>query len=271
MTVESEVIEIVRAHNLRHLSAIVTEDGQVKVSVQERKPPRVKGFDPAEYYHNNREEIRKHQHEYYLRRRESRLSRHENATFKSEEDNNKMTDISVDSAEAVQERIPGEVDNFSFFNSPEMVGPTEAVHEPISGRNEDDSFSHFSEPASSVVAHDQLASAMAHCYSEMGRKVRPEEFTGTAIEIIQFFGFEREVVGNHLEPDEISLMYQLEDIGLINTKIEEHNLLDGKPWRVNYFILNVKKIREYASKNVEENPSDDSQVYQDLPEEVWAR
>ena len=116
-----------------------------------------------------------------------------------------------------------------------------------------------------------LAKAMAYLYSQNGTGAKADDFRDTAMQVIQFFGFEREVVGNHLEPDEISLMYQLEDIGLINTKIEEHNLLDGKPWRVNYFILNVKKIREYASKNVEENPSDDSQVYQDLPEEVWAR
>ena len=88
---------------------------------------------------------------------------------------------------------------------------------------------------------------------------------------MQFFGFEKEVVGNHLEQGEIALMYQLEDVGLVDTRIEEYNLRDGNSWRINYFILNVKKIREYSSMKVEENPSCISQVYQDLPEEAWVR
>ena len=66
-------------------------------------------------------------------------------------------------------------------------------------------------------------------------------------------------------------MYQLEDVGLVDTRIEEYNLLDGNPWRVNYFILNVKKIRDCSSKDIESNLSDVSHVYQDLPEEAWVR
>ena len=74
--------------------------------------------------------------------------------------------------------------------------------------------------------------------------LKADDLRDTSIQVMQFFGFEKEVVGNHLEQDEIALMYQLEDVGLVDTRIEEYNLLDGNPWRVNYFILNVKKIRE---------------------------
>jgi hypothetical protein len=271
MTVESEIVEIVRAHNLRHLSATVTEDGRVKVSVLERKPPRVKGFDPVKYYQGHRDAIRKYQHEYYLRIRRSKLSGPENVTFKSKENNNKMTHISVDFAEAVQERIPNRKDDFSFFDSSEMVSATEAVQRPISERNDDESFFHFSDTTSSIVTHDQLASAMAHCYSEVGRKTKQNEFGETATQIMQFFGFEREVVGNHLEQDEIALMYQLEDIGLVSTRIEEYTLMDGTPWRVNYFILNSEKIREFSSKTVRTNQDNASLVYENLPAEVWAK
>ena len=116
-----------------------------------------------------------------------------------------------------------------------------------------------------------LAKAMAYLYSREGTILKEEDLRDTALQVMQFFGFEKEVVGNHLEQDEIALMYQLEDMGLIDTRIEEYNLLDGNPWRVNYFILNVKKIREYSSKEIESNLSDVSQVYQDLPEEAWVR
>ncbi len=118
---------------------------------------------------------------------------------------------------------------------------------------------------------EDLAKAMAYLFSKEGMMLRQDDLQDTALQVMQFFGFEREVVGNHLEPDEISLMYQLEDVGLVGTRIEEHNLIDGKPWRVNYFILNAKKIRECSSKNLEGNSIDVSQVYDDLPKEVWAR
>ena len=116
-----------------------------------------------------------------------------------------------------------------------------------------------------------LAKAMAYLYSGEGTILKEEDLRGTALQVMQFFGFEKEIVGNHLEQDEIALMYQLEDVGLVDTRIEEYNLLDGNPWRVNYFILNAKKIREYSSKEIESNLSDVSQVYQDLPEEAWVR
>ena len=122
-----------------------------------------------------------------------------------------------------------------------------------------------------IPTPEDLANAMAHLYSKDGMTLRVEDLRDTAMQVMQFFGFEREVVGNHLEPDEISLMYQLEDIGLVTTRIEEHNLLDGKPWRVNYFILNSKKVKEFSSRNVGENQDEVSQVYENLPEEAWAR
>ena len=116
-----------------------------------------------------------------------------------------------------------------------------------------------------------LAKAMAYLYSKDGMDLKTDDLRDAAIQVMKFFGFENEVVGNHLEQDEIALMYQLKDIRLIDTRIEEYNLLDGNPWRVNYFILNVKKIREYSSMKVEENASDVSQVYEHLPEEAWVR
>ena len=202
MTVESEIIEILRRHDLRHVSAILREDGTVNVSVQIRKPPRVKGFDPAAHY---RERIRKYQHEYYLRTRG-------------------------------KNSMKGNVSTIAYIPTPE-----------------------------------DLAKAMAYLYSSNGMISKADDLRDTAIQVMQFFGFEREVVGNHLEQDEIALMYQLEDAGLVDTRIEEYNLPDGNPWRVNYFILNARKIREYSSMKAEENASDVSQVYQDLPEDAWVR
>ena len=203
MTVESEIIEIVKRHDLRHVSAMLRGDGTVKVSVHVRKPPRAKGFDRAAYYRENSERIRKYQHEYYLRIR----------------------------GKSAKKRI---------------LKATTYIPTP-----------------------DDLARAMAYLYSRNESVLGAEDLMDTAIQVMQFFGFEREVVGNHLEHDEIAMMYQLEDLGLVDTRVEEYNLLDGNPWRVNYFVLNVKKIREYSSISVERDEA--SNVYEDLPQEAWVR
>ena len=41
--------------------------------------------------------------------------------------------------------------------------------------------------------------------------------------------------------------------------------------RVNYFILNSEKIREFSSKTVRTNQDNASLVYENLPAEAWAR
>ena len=116
-----------------------------------------------------------------------------------------------------------------------------------------------------------LAKAMAYLYSRNGTELDVDDLRDTAMQVMQFFGFEREVVGNHLEQDETALMYQLEDAGLIGTRTEEYNLTDGNPWRVNYFILNSEKIREFSSKTVRINQDNASLVYENLPAEAWAK
>ncbi len=116
---------------------------------------------------------------------------------------------------------------------------------------------------------DDLAKAMAYAYSRNGMELKADDLRDTAAQMMQFFGFEREVVGNHLEHDEIAMMYQLEDLGLVDTRVEEYNLPDGNYWRANYFVLNVKRIKEYSSRSVEYN--EPLNVYENLPEEAWVR
>ena len=199
MTVESEILGILKKYGIGHISAFV--DGEsVKVRIYGRRT-----FDPKEYYGNNREKIRKYQADFYVRTRKK---------------NNRRRAVS----------------SRSYIPTPR-----------------------------------DLASAMAYLYSQSGTVAKVDDFSDASAGIMQFFGFEREVVGNHLEQDEIALMYQLEDIGLVNTRIEEYTLMDGTPWRVNYFILNSEKIREFSSKTVRASQDNASMVYENLPAEAWAR
>jgi hypothetical protein len=197
MTVESEMLPILRKYGISHLSAFLEGEG-IRVRVYGNRT-----FAQRAYYQRNRERIRRYQHEYYLRTRGR-------------------------AAEKRSLKVP------NYIPTPQ-----------------------------------DLAKAVAYLYSRNGSALCEDDMRDTAVQVMQFFGFGKEVVGNHLEQDDIALMYQLEDIGLIDTRIEEYNLPHGNPWRVNYFILNVGKIREYSSRSVERDEA--SSVYGSLPEEAWVR
>jgi L-rhamnose mutarotase len=283
MTVESEMLSILKKYGISRLSAFLEGDG-IKVRVYGNRT-----FDQRAYYQRNRERIRKYQSRYYRLHREEIKDRMRNywknraavEAFKPVEDNNMVTGSIIETGEAVQEPVSIEPADFSFIAPEKVTDSAEAVQErenvPYdvdssffhSGVSESKPIDHMVERSSSVITHEQLAYAMANLLSTQGRKADPEEFLETAEGVMQFFGFEREVVGNHLEPDETALMYQLEDIGLIDTRIEEYKLPHGNPWRVNYFVLNVGKIREYSSRSVESDEA--SSVYGSLPEEAWVR
>ncbi len=65
-------------------------------------------------------------------------------------------------------------------------------------------------------------------------------------------------------------MYQLEDLGLVKTRTEEHLVATNKFWRANYFILDTRKIKEYAEMGPQRK-DEFSDLYCNLPEEAWAR
>jgi len=211
MIFQEQIESIMRENHLKHITALIDDEGNIRVRTYNSYPERYKRNAESirerarEYYRKNRGKIRKYQREYYLRTR----------------------------GKEAKKRV---------LNAPTYI-PTP----------------------------DDLAKAMAYAYSRSGMELKVDDLRATAVQMMQFFGFEREVVGNHLEHDEIAMMYQLEDLGLVDTGVEEYNLPDGNSWRVNYFILNARKIKEYSSMKVEENPSGISQVYQDLPEEAWVR
>ena len=199
MTVESEMLGILRKHGIRHLSAFLEGD-EIKVRIYGNRT-----FDHKAYYRKNKEKIRKYQHEYYLRTREEATELTETSSTKT------------------------------------------------------------------VITPGELAAAMANVYTEQGREANVEEFRSVAEGIIQFFGYDSEVVENHLEEGDRQVMYQLEDIGLVSTRSEETSLMiDGKPWRTHYFVLNRDRIREAASRKTEAT-DEFSATSGSLPEEAWVR
>ncbi|MCL4329043.1 MAG: hypothetical protein M1151_03755 [Candidatus Thermoplasmatota archaeon] len=121
---------------------------------------------------------------------------------------------------------------------------------------------------------DELALAISAGLSLKDRRMSKEEAMDAAEHLINFFGYSDRVIDNMLEPEDRDAFYTMEDIGVLQTEREETTLYDGREWRIHYWILNTRKIRELSRISVAEivrNTSTTINFYDEIPEEVWHR
>ncbi len=97
-----------------------------------------------------------------------------------------------------------------------------------------------------------------------------EEAGNVAIRVLNYFGFEYDVIDNLLDQGDRRLFYFLQDIELMKTEWEEVVLPTGRTWRVFYWILNVDHIDEFA-KEVETKCPVQPELYDSLPAGTWSR
>ncbi len=90
-----------------------------------------------------------------------------------------------------------------------------------------------------------------------------------AIRILNYFGFEDEVIDNLLDQEDRKLFYFMQDLSILQTAWEEAILPSGRTWRMFYWILNVGRIDEYASDAEQVCP--EPGLYETLPEDAWSR
>jgi len=90
----------------------------------------------------------------------------------------------------------------------------------------------------SVISIDELKRAI------MGEGMDEKEARGIAEHIMNFFGFEDRIIDNYFDNEDRSILYFLQDKGLVSSRSEEVYLSNGKKtWRIFYWILNTKKIK----------------------------
>ncbi len=285
MTIESEMFVILKKYGIVRVSACL-EGENIRVKVYGSRT-----FNPKEYYLRNRERIRSHQLEYYYKNKEKINSRRREYYQKNKEYIiNFMKEYYIKDRERIREYLHEyhlkNREKISKLNHEYYMKMKSDPNNPIKKyylknrerirkyqhkyylRSKGLQTSDYSQRYIPVPA--DLARAMAYLYSQKGIEAKADDLLDTAISIMQFFGFENEVVGNHLEHEDLAVMYQLEDLGLVKTRIEEEILATNKIWRVNYFILDKKKIKGYAA--MEPQKKDEfSDLYDSLPEEAWVR
>jgi hypothetical protein len=90
----------------------------------------------------------------------------------------------------------------------------------------------------------------------------------TALRVLNYFGFEDELIDNVLDQDDRRLFYFLQDLGMLGTAWQEEILATGRTWRVFYWHLNIDRIVRYATET--DLPKVEMNVYEELPGSVWS-
>lgn len=102
-------------------------------------------------------------------------------------------------------------------------------------------------------------------YSSMSDK----ELQDFASYIMGFFGFSDQIIDNVLMPRDREIFFSLEEEGFLTSTQEDSSIPSGKAWRIHYWRLKVRKIRELA--NMEEDEDGEENVYESIPDDAWVR
>ncbi len=120
-----------------------------------------------------------------------------------------------------------------------------------------------------VVTMTEVVAALR---ATVGREGMPEEdLRALGGYLMSFFGFETEVIDNNLDVADRDVFYMLEEAGLLTTRQEEILIKKGKMWRIHYWILRVDRIKALAKPGGPPKPEDAFAVYNEIPDDIWAR
>jgi hypothetical protein len=116
-----------------------------------------------------------------------------------------------------------------------------------------------------VITHETLAQAIKNRL-----EVTADVADDIAFRVLNYFGFEDEIIDNVLDHDDRRMFYLLQDMQMLTTHWEEEVLPTGRVWRVFYWGLNTERIGQFSR-----SPSQEGRIqlgiYETLPEDVWSR
>lgn len=116
-----------------------------------------------------------------------------------------------------------------------------------------------------VISFDLLSRAI---FNKMG--VTKDISDEIALRVLNYFGYDGEIIDNVLDQDDRRMFYFLQDVELLGTHWEEATLPNGRIWRVFYWSLNVPKIMSFARPRHEGTVAEMG-LYDSLPDDIWSR
>jgi len=126
-------------------------------------------------------------------------------------------------------------------------------------------------PSIDVISLEIMTEALNRTLTKKG--IPPENVESISRYLMNFFGFNDYVVDNVLNSKDRDVFYMLEEEGLLKTARDEVTIQHGKVWRIHYWVLNKRKINEFATAPIEEPDKceDYTNIYEELSEDVWHR
>ncbi len=122
------------------------------------------------------------------------------------------------------------------------------------------------------ITVDLMARAISNGMSRQSKRMSEQEAYEIAFHVLNFFGYNRYVIDNMLEPEDRDAFYMLEDLGILDTEREETTLFDGREWRIHYWYIkpeNVRKLAQGDGVGYTEQKSSESVIYDELPDDFW--
>ncbi len=125
---------------------------------------------------------------------------------------------------------------------------------------------YFTIPMEPLTIRELIAALKrSETYSGMTDK----ELEDFASYVMGFFGFDDQIIDNVLMPRDREIFFALEEEGFITSTQEDSSTPAGKSWRIHYWRLKTRKIRELANR--EEEPEKEEDIYDSIPDDAWSR
>lgn len=98
-----------------------------------------------------------------------------------------------------------------------------------------------------------------------------EEARRVARMVLGYFGADDSVLDNKLSSDDRDRFYQLEEEGLLTSEEEDATVSRGKTWRIHYWLLKKRRIRDVGQTGEAPAVDDAESVYRSIGEAAWQR
>ena len=114
-----------------------------------------------------------------------------------------------------------------------------------------------------AMSLEEFASNLYNAYMAEGIEPGMKACREVAWNVMSFFGFSATCLSNHMSSEDLAIMYEMEDLGLVSSVITSESLgPSGKEWRITEFKL----LRHPRLKQVERH---EVSVYDTLPDTAW--
>ena len=112
-----------------------------------------------------------------------------------------------------------------------------------------------------IITIEDLAKALE---KKIGLSSEEAEFYANYF--MNFFGFDGYFPDSLLMRDERSMLYFFQENEIVDHRVEEYYLRNGRKWRISYWYLREDEIKRILEEKEEDSLA---KLYDPLPDDIW--